>query len=76
MKLNVSIQETKIIAWRLCTFVYRCVTQYMVFTRVKYATTPHNCGKRYPTRSSNGWAEFWPEPMKFLVDKLHVYHAY
>ena len=24
--------------------------------------------------SSNGWAEFWPEPMKFLVDMLNHAH--
>ena len=26
---------------------------------------------RYPPRYSNGWAEFWSEPMKRLVDKLN-----
>ena len=24
--------------------------------------------------SSNGWAEFWPEPIKFLVDMLNYAH--
>ena len=24
--------------------------------------------------SSNGWAEFWPEPMKFLFDMLNHAH--
>ena len=41
---------------------------------VKYATTPHNCWTRYPPRYSNGWAEFWSEPMKLLVDKLNHTH--
>ena len=29
---------------------------------------------RYPLRYSNGWAEFWVEPMKLLVDKLNHAH--
>ena len=49
--------------------IYRCVTRYAVFTRVKYATT-----RRYPPRFSNGWAEFWSEPMKLLVNKLNHAH--
>ena len=42
--------------------------------RVKYATTPPNCRTRYPPRYSNGWAEFWSEPMKHLVNKLNHAH--
>ena len=45
-----------------------------MFTRVKYATTPRNCRTRYPPRYSNGWAEFWLEPMKPLVNKLNHAH--
>ena len=45
-----------------------------VVTRVKYATTPRNCWTRYPPRYSNGWAEFWSEPMKPLVNKLNHAH--
>ena len=41
---------------------------------VKYATTPRDCWTRYPSRSSNGWVEFWPEPMEFLVDMLNHAH--
>ena len=78
MKINVSIQETKIIAWRslraLIPFAYRIVMGYAVLMRIKYATTPRNCCTRYPSRSSNGWAEFLAEPMQFLVDMLN--HAY
>ena len=55
-------------------FAYRCVTRYAVFTRVKYATTPRNYWMRYPPRYSNGWAEFWSEPMKPLVNKLNHAH--
>ena len=29
---------------------------------------------RYPPRYSNGWAEFWSEPMKPLVNKLNHAH--
>ena len=68
VKINVSIQANKIIAWRssrvLISFAYRCVTRYERFTR--------NCWKRYISRCSNGWAEFWPEPMKFLLDWLRI----
>ena len=78
MKINVSIQETKIIVWRssraLIPFAYRCVTRYAVLTRVKYATTPGNCWSRYPSRSSYGWVGFWPEPIKFLLDMLNHAH--
>ena len=45
-----------------------------MFTRVIYAATPRNCWTRYPPRYSNGWAEFWSEPMKLLVDKLNHAH--
>ena len=48
--------------------------QYAVFTRVKYATTLHNCWTRYPPRYSNGWAEFWSDPMKPLVNNLNHAH--
>ena len=41
---------------------------------VKYATTLCNCWTRYPSQSSNGWVEFWPEAMKFLVDMLNHAH--
>ena len=75
IKTNVSIQETKFIAWHssrtLILFAYRCVTRYAVFTCVKYATTPRKSWTRYPPRYSNGWAEFWSEPMKLLVDTLN-----
>ena len=54
--------------------MYRCVTWYAVFTRIKYATTPRKSWTRYPPRYSNGWAEFWSEPMKLLVDKLNHAH--
>ena len=30
--------------------------------------------RSYPPRYSNGWAEFWSEPMKLLVDKLNHTH--
>ena len=66
MKINVSIQETKI--------AYRCVTWYAVFTRVKYTTTPRNYQTLYPSRSSKGWEKFWPEPMKILIDMLNHAH--
>ena len=45
--------------------------------RVAFATCVNfsvNCWTREPSRSSNGWAEFLPEPMKFLADMLN--HAY
>ena len=78
MKINVSIQETKFIAWSSSRaqipFAYRYVMRYAVFTRVKYATTPRNCWTCYPPRYSNGWAEFWSEPMKLLVNKLNHAH--
>ena len=78
MKTNVSIQETKFIAWRWSRawilFAYRCVTRFAVFTRVKYATTPRKSWTRCPPRYSNGWAEFWSEPMKLLVDTLNHAH--
>ena len=48
--------------------------QYAVFMRIKYATTPRNFWTHYPSRSSNGWAEFLPEPMKFLIDMLNHTH--
>ena len=71
MRINVSIQETKIIAWHLSRtyilFAYRCITRYAVFT-------PRSCWTRYPSWCSNGWAEFCPEPMKFLVDMLNHAH--
>ena len=35
---------------------------------------PRNCWTRYPPRYSNGWAEFWSEPMKLVVDKLNHAH--
>ena len=35
---------------------------------------PRNCWTRYPPRYSNGWAEFWSEPMKLIVDKLNHAH--
>ena len=77
-QINVSIQETKFIAWRSSRekipFAYRCVTWYAVFTRVKYATTPRNCWTRYPPHYSNGWAEFCSEPLKLLLDKLNHAH--
>ena len=61
MKINVSIQETKFLEWRLSRayipFAYRCVTWYAVFMRVKYTATLRNCWTRYPPRYSNGWAE-------------------
>ena len=45
---------------RVNLFVHRCVTQYAVFTRIKYATTSRNCWTtRYPSRCSNWWAEFF-----------------
>ena len=39
-----------------------------------HATTPRNCWTNYPPRYSNGWAEFWSEPMKPLVNKLNHAH--
>ena len=47
-----------------------------MFTRVKYTTTPRKSWTRYPPRYhySNGWAEFWSEPMKLLVDTLNHTH--
>ena len=78
MKINVSIQETKIIvccsSGALILFVYRCIMRYAAFTRIRYATTLHNCWMHYPSRSSNRWAEFWTEPVKFLVDMLSHAH--
>ena len=78
LKTNVSFQETEIIAWHSSRtwipFAYKCVTRYAVFTHIKHANTLRNCWTCYPSWSSNGWAEFWPEPMKFLVDML--YHAH
>ena len=50
------------------------LTRYAVFTRVKYATNPRNCWTPYPPHYSNGWAKFWSEPMKLLVDKLNHAH--
>ena len=35
---------------------------------------PRVIAARYPPRYSNGWAEFWSEPMEFLVDKLNHAH--
>ena len=35
---------------------------------------PRNCWTRYPPRYSNGWVEFWSEPMKLFVDKLNHAH--
>ena len=35
---------------------------------------PRNCWRHYPPRYSNGWAEFWSEPMKLIVDKLNHAH--
>ena len=73
MKMNVSIQETKIIAWRSShawiPFAYGCVTQYAVFTRVKYATIMHNCWTRYPSFSRalmDGWS-FGQNQWNFLL---------
>ena len=43
------------------------ITRYAVYTRVKYTTTP----RAIHLSSGNGWVEFWPEPMKFLVDILN-----
>ena len=43
-------------------------------TRIRYATTQRICWTRYPSQSSNGWSEFWAEPMKFLVDMLNHSH--
>ena len=78
MKINVSIQETKIIL----AFVMRVNSvsvqmRYVVFMRVKYASTQCNCWMCYQSWSSNGWAKFssWPEPIKFLVDMLNHTHS-
>ena len=47
MKIYVSIQETKIIAWRSSRakipFVYRCVTRYAVFTHIYGGTNEISC---------------------------------
>ena len=71
-KINVSIQETKIMRVNfICVQMRHAIP---VFMRVNYATTPRNTWMRYPSWFSNGWAEFWPEPMKFLVDMLNHAH--
>ena len=51
-----------------------CVQMRHAIRGVKYATTPRYCWTRYPPRCINGWAEFWSEPMKILVDKLNHAH--
>ena len=38
------------------------------------AQLPRAIGECDPPRYSNGWAEFWSEPMKLLVDKLNHAH--
>ena len=51
------------------------VSRDMLCSRaLKYATTPRNCWTRYPPRYSNGWAEFWSEPMKPLANKPNHAH--
>ena len=43
-------------------------------TRCSHALNTQLPDTRYPLRSSNGLAEFWPEPIKFLVDTLNDAH--
>ena len=53
---------------------FRLRTRASRNTRVKYATTLRNRWTHYPPRYSNGWAEFWSEPIKLLVGKLNHAH--
>ena len=39
-----------------------------------YTTTPRNSKRAIHLASSIGWAEFWPKPMKFLVDMSNHAH--
>ena len=45
-----------------------------VFTHIKYVPIPVIAEPAIHLSSSNGWVEFWPEPMKFLVDMLNHAH--
>ena len=55
-------------------FAYRRITRYVMFTCIKYESTRVIAERAINLLSSNEWAEFWPEPKKFLVDMLN--HAY
>ena len=81
VKINVLIQETKTMAYHSSRawipFAYRCVTRYTVFTPIKYTTTPCNCWTHYSSCSSNGWVEFWAEPVIFIsVDSNFIFRAW
>ena len=73
LKINIAIQETKIIAWRssrctlLNTFAYRGGTWDTVqVSRIRNFAIQFS--------SSNGWTEPWQKPIKFLVDILNHAH--
>ena len=78
MKTNVSIQETKIIMCARHRHKFNLSTDASHNTRCSYALNTQlpriiaEC--TIHLLSSNGWAEFWPEPMKFLVDMLNRVH--
>ena len=67
--------KTKVHTW--CRHCHFCINAPMwrekrwlqgFFDPPSYTNTPRNYWTRNPSPSSNGWAEFWPEPMKNLVD--------
>ena len=76
MKINVSIQQTKNIAWRSSgtwiLFAYSRDTQCSCALN----SQPPRVIAEHAIRlsSSNGWGEFWPEPIKFLVDMPNHVH--
>ena len=78
MKINVSIQETKSSCGVRHARKYRLRTDASRDTRCLRALNtqlPRVIAERaIHLSSSNGWAEFWPEPMKFLADIIKHAH--
>ena len=75
MKLNVSIQEVKIIGGIRHMRKFHLHTDASRDTWCASALNMQLPAERaIHLMSSNGWAEFWPEPMIFLVDMLNHAH--
>ena len=67
-------QDHRVAFITLVNSLYRCVTRYAVFTRVKYATTPRIFAERTihhgVVMDWRGFGQNGPEPIKVLVDML------